>query len=539
MEDVVSYLTVDLVKVVLAAALIGYLLAVRSRSRGQAARPAARGSRGRRAGGVFLASLAVLAVANYYHFGFFHTKYAQYGWLDTRAFPHLWDSYHYYVGAKYFDELGYGDLYNATVVADAGDGARLARVAEVRDLAAGGFLPRERVLARAAEIKARFTPRRWGEFTADVRYFTERLPPPALAKVFSDHGYNPTPAWNTSGSALANLVPVRYLPALALIDVALIAAIFGAVGTAFGTSAALVAAIFFGIDAFSAFSITGGSFLRYDWLLALVLCQCLLRRRRYAAAGAALAVASLLRVFPAFFLFGLAARALAAGVRLRALPRRYARFLASFLAAAAIIAGYGCLNARGPGAWREFAAKIASHHRTLSANSVGFTMVFLHDENANDAISFSNAYGCTTAQAEATFSRVKAAELEDRRGAFLLSALAMLALAALAAVGVPDDEALAFGAVPVFMLLALSNYYYAFLIVNAVAWYKSAGRRPLPLLLLLLTQIAVLWVNAHVGFSLYATTLASLAFFVFVLALLGTILISNRTRLARLLRYGR
>jgi hypothetical protein len=539
MEDVVSYLTVDLVKIVLAAALIGYLLVVRGRAPGTGARPAARGSRGLRTGGLFLAALALLAVANYYHFGFFHTKYTQHGWLDRRAFLHLWDSYHYYVGAKYFDELGYGDLYNATLVADAEDGARLAGVAEVRDLAAGGFLPRARVLERAADIKARFTPRRWGEFTADVRYFTERLPPRALVKVLSDHGYNPTPAWNTTGSALANLVPVRYLPALALLDIALLAAVFGAIGAAFGTPAALVATIFFGVDAFSAFSIIGGSFLRYDWLLALVLCQCLLRRRRYAAAGAALAVAALLRVFPALFLFGLAARALAAGVRLRALPRRYVRFLVSFLGAAAILGGYGCLNARGPEAWREFAGKIASHHRTLSANSVGFTMVFLHDENAEDPISFSDAYGRTTAQVEATYSRVKAAELESRRGAFLLSVLSILALAALAATGVPDDEALAFGALPVFMLLTLSNYYYVFLIVNAVAWYKSSGRRPLPLLLLLLTQIAVLWIGAGVGFPLYATTLASLAFFMFVLALLCTELISNRNHLTRLFRYGR
>ena len=37
----------------------------------------------------------------------------------------------------------------------------------------------------------------------------------------------------------------------------------------FGVEAALAAA-FFGVNAFAAFSITGGSFLRYDWLLGLV-----------------------------------------------------------------------------------------------------------------------------------------------------------------------------------------------------------------------------------------------------------------------------
>jgi hypothetical protein len=39
-----------------------------------------------------------------------------------RPFLHRWDTYHYYVGGKYFQELGCTRLYLCTTVADAEDG---------------------------------------------------------------------------------------------------------------------------------------------------------------------------------------------------------------------------------------------------------------------------------------------------------------------------------------------------------------------------------------------------------------------------------
>jgi hypothetical protein len=114
-----------------------------------------------------------------------------------------------------------------------------------------------------------------------------------MASILVDHGYNPTPAWNTTGSFLANRVPVQRLLALALIDVALLLAAAAAIRASFGVEAALAAAAFFGVNAFAAFSITGGLFLRYDWLLGLVAALCLIRRGRYAGAGFFLAYAAL------------------------------------------------------------------------------------------------------------------------------------------------------------------------------------------------------------------------------------------------------
>ncbi len=528
-----NYQTVNIVKMILAVLLLVLLIVGRQLTKRATPDPAGNNPRLPRAFRVALAGLAVLAMANFSHFGYFHTKYLDFGWLDKRAFLHLWELYHYYTGAKYFDELGYYNLYNATIAADAEDGGRLSGVTRVRDLSAVGFLSRDQILSRSPLYKARFSPRRWQAFTADVRYFTERIPPEAMAKVLLDHGYNPSPAWNTTGSFLANLVPVERLTFLALIDVVFLIAIVVVLGSSFGVETALVAMAFFGINAFSPFSMTGGAFLRYDWLLALVVSLCLLQRRHYAGAGFFLSYAALVRIFPVLFLAGLACKAAYETARDRALPPRYVRLFVSFLLASILFGGYGGLSRQGLDTWKEFAGRISAHHHNLAANRVGFTMVFLYDETWEDPISFAMAYGSTGADAEAVVNKVKSAEARDRRAAFLLFSLSVLALWAFAVVGRPDAEALAWGAVPVFMFLSLSNYYYAFLIINAVVWYRDAGRRAAPLVLLGAMQVLVLWIEISVDYPLRATALSSLTFFLFVLTLLFFELIGNRQRIGR------
>lgn len=535
----VNYETVARVKIVLAL-LLGLFLLVRMGARARRAGAASARPRRLRARVPLLAALALVSLANFFHYGYFHTRYNDYGWLDGRAFVHLGEVYQSYLGAKYFDELGYGDLYVASVVADAADGGRLGGVTRVRNLDGNGRVTREKILARAPSITARFTPGRWRDFTADVRYFTERLPPSLLAKILVDRGSNPTPAWYATAGFVANRVPVDRLFPLALIDVALLLACAAAIAAGFGVETALVATVFFGINAFTEFSIAGGSFLRYDWLLGLVAGACLLRRRHYAGAGLCLSYAALIQVFPALFLAGLAVKAAVETVRDRAVPPRFARLFLSCIVGAALFAGYGCLTGRGVDAWRQFAGRIAAHHRTLTANSVGFPMAFLYDGTCADADCFAGAYGSTGLEGDTLFNRAKTLEARERRTAYLIFCAAVLALCALVVSRRPDGEALAWGAAPVFLLLNLGDSYYVFLVVAAAAWYRGAGRRPLPLLLLVATQVLVLWIRFTNGFALRAAALASLAFFVFLLSLLCYELLLNRHRIRRWLnRYGR
>ena len=99
--------------------------------------------------------------------------------------------------------------------------------------------------------------------------------------------------------------------------------------------------------------------MRQAWLFGLVAFVCLLRKRRFAWAGAALALSASLRIFPLMFalplLFKGAARALAlpgaaGGSREpKGLRSRYARFGWGLAAGLAILVGASALPPGGPG----------------------------------------------------------------------------------------------------------------------------------------------------------------------------------------------
>src|SRR5262245_1086952 len=79
-----------------------------------ALRGGARGSRPGRAFDALLAALGVLAAACWWNLGPFHFP----------GFGHVSETYHYYVGSKFFPELGYTRLYRCTALADAEAGLR-------------------------------------------------------------------------------------------------------------------------------------------------------------------------------------------------------------------------------------------------------------------------------------------------------------------------------------------------------------------------------------------------------------------------------
>src|SRR5262249_2721102 len=129
-----------------------------------------------------------------------------------------------------------------------------------------------------------------------------------------DHGYNPSPLW----TAVARLFAARAdasdgtLGALALLDLALLALVFVALGRTYGGRVVCLALIVFGLGYAWRWDWVGGGFLRQDWLVAVGLATCALRTRRAATAGALLAYASLVRVFPLAFLLGPAVLAIRA-----------------------------------------------------------------------------------------------------------------------------------------------------------------------------------------------------------------------------------
>ncbi|MFT3772585.1 MAG: hypothetical protein QM820_44915 [Minicystis sp.] len=253
-------------------------------------------------------------------------------------FYHRHDQYHYYLGSKYFKELGYDRLYRCTVIAEdeigqvsfqdedhigAGRG-KLDLSKEVRhpdwkirNLGGDNLLmPVTEVLEHPEICKAHFAPDRWEAYKTDILYFRLASDKKYWEGFQHDHGYNPPPVWTMGGWAVASLYPagkrfdlpiiggVSFLQVLGSLDVFLTAGMFIAIAWAFGWRVFAVAAIFWGTQASAPILWTYGAFLRQDWIFWLVLSVCFARKRWYAASGAAMVYAGLLRVFPGLVVVG-------------------------------------------------------------------------------------------------------------------------------------------------------------------------------------------------------------------------------------------
>src|SRR5262249_46933534 len=142
--------------------LLGFVAVQRTRGRAP----------GRVADGL-LGALGALAAACWWNLGSFHHP----------GFGHASETYHYLVGAKYFPELGYANLYRCTAIADAESGRR----AEVegryaRDLDTHLLVPAAELLREPERCKERFSPERWRAFRRDVAAFRGRLPRASAAR---------------------------------------------------------------------------------------------------------------------------------------------------------------------------------------------------------------------------------------------------------------------------------------------------------------------------------------------------------------------
>jgi hypothetical protein len=315
-----------------------------------AGRPLTRGVRV-----VVFALLAAAALA-YPNFGVFHPNH--YGHI------HYWDVYHYFMGAKYFPELGYARLYEATYVAGREMGA-FGDATKIRDLTTYQF--RAVATIDAAAVRARFSPARWGAFKRDLAFLGNRIrewPGPLL-----DRGYNDPPP-----RALLLHLLVRWVPAtpvtltlLTSIDYVLLVVAFVVVWRAFGPIPAALAFASLWLSFFARFDFIGGSLLRWDWLAALLLGMAALARGRGATAGACLAYAALARIFPLAFLLPLGIKWVQSRARDAVLTRALVAAVAVVLVVVTVLLAAG----EDRTSTRAYLAKIRLHSQEAAANSVG------------------------------------------------------------------------------------------------------------------------------------------------------------------------
>jgi hypothetical protein len=407
-------------------------------------------------------------------------------------FGHLSETYHYYMGSKYFRELGYTRLYYCTTVADAEVGSlEWAANRYVRNLETNALVEGRSVLADPEACKRHFSPERWRSFRRDLNAFRKRFTEAHWVRMQQDHGYNGTPVWGLFGLLLARAGPAGggQILALQLVDLLLLAVAWSALGWTFGWRLLCVALLYWGTNYPGDFGWVGGSYLRQIELVAVLVALCLLRRERELAAGFLLGLAFLVRIYPVFLLAGPGLQALAATIRERA------------------------LSSGGLGAWKGFAENGRLLFDTQMPNRMGLRTLLSYDHAtrmvaAGDAVVTDPQYPWQRARDE-TFAR--------RRPLFVALVAGFGLLLAASLRKEPHWAGVVLGAGLVTVVADLTNYYSAILVVYALLW----GRHP-PLGFALCALSAVGWIIEYRFLSMDEVytwiSLASLGFVVFATA---------------------
>jgi hypothetical protein len=340
-------------------------------------------------------TLGIAAIALYFNgFKFGYAKYY-----------HRWDQYHYYMGAKYFREMGYDGLYKCSLIAqselgavtyeDNGKKLRLDMKKEVehpdkkiRNLGGDNLLmPAASFLEQPEQCRDLFSEARWKEYKEDVTFFRTQSDKTYWEDMQKDHGYNPPPAWTIMGHFFAEMYPAGerfdlpiigrtyWTQLLAMLDIVYLAGTFVALWWAFGWRVFAVGAIFWGCQSSAPFYWTGGAFLRQDWLFFLVLSTCLFRKRYFALGGAAVVYAGMLRVFPGLVVIGLFVVAAQYIYKHKRPSPDHARAFVGGLVAALVIGGVSVKVAGTDSYQQFFEHTIKVHDQTPLTNHMGLRVL--------------------------------------------------------------------------------------------------------------------------------------------------------------------
>jgi hypothetical protein len=311
--------------------------------------------------------LACVAFASYYQF--FRFSHAR-GFTTT-------DNFHYYMGSKYFSELGYFGLYECTLVALTERGMEMpgGKLAQGRSLRSMQTEPLAALKEAGKSCPDRFGKARWKAFADDSETFFERWPPHLRRAAFLDHGYHPSPIWTLFGSSVASLAPATNPESarlLARIDRMLILFTLLLCAFAFGIETACLIALLWGTGFLWRYVWVGDAFLRHLWWIAALGGLMALRRGLRASAGAALATSTLLRLFPGALGLGYLVGQIADEKGIWPLRRDQIRFVAGAGLASAILIAF-VISAWGPGisVFVDFGKKIGEFSSLPLANDIG------------------------------------------------------------------------------------------------------------------------------------------------------------------------
>jgi hypothetical protein len=427
--------------------------------------------------------VGILSFCAYWNFGSFHFG----------NYFHVWDTFHYYIGSKYFKEMSYDRLYECVAVADSEDPSLRRRVElrKIMNLRTNMMESSANILAHPEQCKDHFTPERWESFKRDIAYFRALHGTKRWEDAQTDHGYNATPVWNIMGSFLANLGPASdslVRDVLIKIDPFFIIGMCLMTWWAFGWRVLSVALAVFATSFPNRFYWTGGAFLRWDWLFYFVGGVCFVKKEKPFLGGVFLGYSALLRVFPAFCLVGPALVVVQQLLGERApdrpwwkpapfanvrelylrVDRRYVRFFAGLALISALLVPVSLAMSNGISSYRDFYKNSQKHNKTPLTNYMGLKTVMIYRPSEagrvlkNDKLE--DPWG--------HWKQVKLKTGERTKFLLLVAQLAFVVLLWRALRGVEPWVALAMGTTMMAIMFELTCYYYSFMFVVALLYEK-------------------------------------------------------------------
>ncbi len=345
---------------------------------------------------LFLAIACISTTAMYLNFGDMNNIFPKdkaytdkYGTQPKHAYVHWHEIYHYYLGAKYFPEIGYKGMYETIAYADSISEHPALRAIGLRSLRAPTYpIPMAEGLRRGKEeFRPKFTDERWQSFRDDLEAMKNLGDTNWLDLGMFDAGYNPSPSWNVIGNTMANLMPLRQDQAwfgdqspewyqiqwLPLFDPLLLVIALGFVTWAFGALGATAFVLFYMLSEPASMTWIAGSFFRWTWFVELMIGLSCLKKRHYIPAGIFFGLTATDRIFPLAFLGAAGVGLLADNVRQRNF-RPVLKFGISAAITMAIMVGLSIMMF-GTQAWVEFFEKISAHKDLYFVNHIGYRRI--------------------------------------------------------------------------------------------------------------------------------------------------------------------
>jgi hypothetical protein len=467
----------------------------------------------------------VIGFVVFFSFAVFHDL----GTFRGGTFVHYAEMFNYYLGTKYFKELGYYDLYNAVIVADTEQGNALVSLPFYTDLKTYKNTPRETALREVDRVKSLFSEERWTAFKEDVSFFkkaTDTPQAPGLIFLLMDHGYNASPITTLVLGALTNMVPVDQMGLLAVLDVFLVLAMIALVFRTFGFDVGALFSVYFFVNILSGHEYISGSLLRYDWLLYIVVAVCLLDNGRYASAAFFLTLSAMLRIFPVVLFYGVAVTIFQKVKTTRTLDKSSKQFI--FAAGVAALLLF-LLPAVSLGSvlrpWQDFYAKTRLHDSGVYVNHLGLRGIVLFEPSHLSLDRFVETY--KSADIVRHWQDVKEHELGTKRPVIFIASLFVLICVTAIIWKRKEAEGVSISVLwPLLLVYTtsyLSTYYYAFLCLFVLLFFRRTRALSafVPLCLLLILNIGSLVTDYFKPSPIVFFSLINIYLFICLSSILG------------------